>query len=160
MAYYFLRDTKFKYIGLDLPENIALQSYYLKSMFPDKDFLLFGDPCLKERLNSHSFDIALLPSFCIEYIESDSVDVSFNSYSLAEMTWPAIDNYLQQLGRITKSFFYHVNHTVWRVSADEFRFDPRKFRLLLRFPTMWGRDRKAPTLDHHDFLYKRIQVQP
>ena len=67
----------------------------------------------------------------------------------------SITNYLQHIARITTTYFYHVNHTVWRISADDFVFDPKKFKLLLRFPTMWGRDRKSPNIDHHDFLYVR-----
>jgi len=39
MAYYLMRDVPHgTYIGVDLPENAALQAYYLLSSFPDKKY--------------------------------------------------------------------------------------------------------------------------
>jgi hypothetical protein len=40
MAYYLIRDSKFKYLGLELAENVALRSFYLMSLFPQKNFYL------------------------------------------------------------------------------------------------------------------------
>jgi hypothetical protein len=157
MAYFLIREIEnLRYIAVDLPENIALQSFYLMSLFPEKSYLLYDDPDYAQRMSTHDFDIALLPSFCIEDVPDDSVALSYNSYSLAEMSWDAVNNYLLQINRITSEYFYHVNHTVWAVNADEFSVDSNRFELMFRFPTMWGRDPRAPVeIDHHDYVFKR-----
>jgi hypothetical protein len=42
MAYFIIRDiNEAAYIDLDLPENIALTSYYLLKAFPKKKIILF-----------------------------------------------------------------------------------------------------------------------
>jgi putative sugar O-methyltransferase len=157
MAYFLIREVRdLKYIAIDLLENIALQSFYLMSAFPEKQFLFYDDPNYLRRLQTNDFDVALLPNFCIDDIPNDSITLSYNSYSLAEMGWDAINNYLKNICRITSTYFYHVNHTVWAINADEFNVDPKKFELMFRFPTMWSRDPKnVVQIDHHDYLYKR-----
>ncbi len=158
LAYFLIKNVRnLKYIGIDLPENIALQTYYLTTTYPEKRFLLADDEHLLSRLINEDFDIALLPSQYIESMPSNSVNLSFNSYSLAEMSKSAADNYITQLSRISSGYIYHINHTRWAVSADDFNVDRSKFELMFRFPTMWGRDPIHPELDHHDYLYRRLR---
>jgi hypothetical protein len=151
MAYYLMRDFKnIKYIGVDLPENAALQAYYLISHFPDLKIKLFGeDP----QVIGDDYDIYILPNYAIESLDTNSVNLSFNSYSLAEMGLDAINNYINILCRVTKDFILHLNHVYWEVSSDHFPVDMNKFQLLFRNPTMWGKDPNNYKLDHHEFFY-------
>jgi hypothetical protein len=150
MAYYCLRDIfNAKYICVDLPENAALQAYYLKSHFPDKKIRLYG-----EDFESNDFDALVIPNYAIESLQENSISLSFNSYSLAEMSLETIDKYVNIISKITEDYIYHLNHVYWEVSADSFKIDLDKFQLLFRNPTNWGKDPRKYHLDHHEFLYK------
>ena len=155
MAYYLMRDVPHgTYIGVDLPENAALQAYYLMASFPDKKILLYGEEEIRD-CDISKFDAIIIPNFAIETIFSDGVNLSFNSYSLAEMSLETIESYLKTICRVSSDYFYHVNHTVWEVNADLFPIDYEKFDLLFRFPTMWGKDPQQLVVDQHDFIYQR-----
>lgn len=150
MAYYSLRDIpNAKYICVDLPENAALQAYYLKSHFPEKKIRLFG-----EDFEANDFDALIIPNYAIESLDENSVDLSFNSYSLAEMGRDTMENYVQLISKITQDYIYHLNHVHWEVSADSFPIDLNKFQLLFRNPTNWGKDPRRYHLDQHEYLYK------
>lgn len=150
MAYYCLRDIpNVKYICVDLPENSALQAYFLKSHFPDKKIRLLG-----ENFPPNDFDALIIPNFSIESLEENSISLFFNSYSLAEMSLEAIEKYINIASKITGDYIYHLNHSFWEVSADNFKIDLDKFQLLFRNPTNWGKDPRKYHLDHHEYLYK------
>jgi len=150
MAYYCLRDIfNLKYICVDLPENAALQAYFLKSHFPDKKIRLHG-----ENFQKNDFDVLIIPSYAIELLSENSTNLFFNSYSLAEMGLETIDKYINIISKITEDYIYHLNHAFWEVSADHFKIDLNKFQLLFRNPTNWGKDPRKYHLDHHEYLYK------
>jgi putative sugar O-methyltransferase len=154
MAYYFIRDNpEATYIDFDLPENLALASYYLLKAFPEASATLFGEADLTpETLRSSR--IVLMPSFEIQKLQDKSVSVSFNSYSLAEMSGSAIKEYIAHITRITKGHFLHVNHTRNAVvNADNFGVEQHGFKLLERRVAGWtlGINRDA---DEFQFLYE------
>lgn len=143
------------YINLDLPEILCISSYQLMNLYPDKSVLLYAEAARIDSATIASHDIALLPSFAIEALGADSVDASFNSYSLAEMDQPTIQNYATHLSRITSRFILHVNHVADSlVSADNFAFDASKFELTSRTRALWnlGRNLKC---DEYEFLLTR-----
>jgi len=150
LAYYCVRDIPdVKFILVDLPENAALQAYYLKTMFPEKNIKLYGESAIDSQ-----FDILIMPNFAIEEIENDSINLTFNSYSLAEMSRATMEHYIKLICRFTKDYFYHLNHVYWEVSSDEFPIDFSKFQLLFRNPTLWGKDPRSYKIDQHEYLYK------
>jgi hypothetical protein len=151
MAYYLLRDySNIQYIGVDLPENAALQAYYLMSHFPNLKIMLWGEDGVS---NNIDYDILIMPNFAIENLPENSVNLSFNSYSLAEMSVETANNYILHMCKMTKDFILHLNHVYWEVSSDNFPIDYNKFQLLFRNPTMWGKDPANYLLDQHEFLY-------
>ena len=151
MAYYLLRDySNIQYIGVDLPENAALKAYYLISQFPKLKIKLWGDD---EVLNNDDYDILIMPNFAIENLPENSVNLSFNSYSLAEMSVESANNYILHMCKMTKDLILHLNHVYWEVSSDNFPIDYNKFQLLFRNPTMWRKDPANYLLDQHEFLY-------
>lgn len=141
MAYFVIRDVhQAAYIDLDLPENIALTSYYLSKAFPDKNIILFGE-C--ENINNHlkPGNILLMPSFVVKELNSVSIDLIFNSYSLAEMSRETIDFYILEFDRLLKQnkYFYHLNHnTRCVVKADDFGVNPDHFNLLYKIKGNWN----------------------
>jgi hypothetical protein len=150
-----LMPANLSYVNLDLPEILCISSYQLLNLFPEKSFLLYGEV---DTINSHtinSHDISLLPCFAIENMQENSVDVSFNSYSLAEMGSETVTNYTQLLSQITQQAILHVNHVAKAlVSADAFPFDHAKFELVRRDRALWnlGRDLNC---DEYEFLLER-----
>jgi putative sugar O-methyltransferase len=155
MAYFLLRDSaKTTYVDFDLPENLALTSYYLLRAFPTLKVALYGE----EELNSdtlHDFRVVLMPNFEIEKLPNDSADVVFNSYSLAEMSVEAINNYIKHMTRISKRYFLHVNHTSNSlVKADDFGIEQNGYELLSRKPALWNRGRML-VVDEYEFLYSK-----
>ncbi|WP_166371104.1 putative sugar O-methyltransferase [Psychromonas sp. SA13A] len=98
------------YINFDIPEILLVSSYYLSTQFPNKKILCYEgiDMDLSpERIKS--YDIVLLPNFMIEKFQSDSVDLFFNTISMGEMEINIVNNYIEQVGRISSKYFYHEN---------------------------------------------------
>jgi putative sugar O-methyltransferase len=155
MAYFLLRDnSNICYIDFDLPENVALTSFYLLSAFPEKRIALFGEIDL-DTDDIKSYDAVLLPNFQLGKLSENSVDLTFNSYSLAEMSRETINGYLAFVNGFTKKFFFHVNHTKnILVKSHEFNIDRNKFELLYRAPALWNMARNK-NMDEFEHLYKR-----
>lgn len=151
------RDSDLTYINLDLPEILCISSYQLLNLLPEKKIALYGEI---EDINSgvlSTYDLALMPSFVIESLEADSVNVAFNSYSLAEMDAPTIENYASQLSRVCKDTIFHVNHVRDAlVGANNFPFDLEKFTLTSKARAEWNVGRNL-WCDEYEFIYKRIE---
>jgi ubiquinone/menaquinone biosynthesis C-methylase UbiE len=155
MAYFINSKNTSTYIDIDLPENLALTAYYLISCFPTKKILLYGEAEIKN-INLSDYDIILLPNFEIINIPTQSVDLVFNSYSLAEMSKKTIDLYISEIQRICKTYFMHVNHTkrVTSYSADDFGIDTKTFKLISRELAPWGQGINL-NADEFEFIYKK-----
>lgn len=158
MAYYLLRDNdNLTYIDVDLPENAALTSFYLLSAFPEKKIALYGEIDLASD-DVNNYDAVILPNFALKQLKSGSVDLAFNSYSLAEMSRETINNYINEFNRVCNKFIFHVNHNkVSLVKADEFPIDKNKFELVFRAPALWNMARNAE-MDEFEYLYKNKQM--
>jgi len=155
MAYYLIRDMpNLTYIDVDLPENMALTAYYLLTAFPDRKIALYGE-FDTENVNFTEFDAIILPSFAITTLPSGSVDLMFNSYSMAEMSLETVNMFVSEFARVVKSYVFHVNHNrVSSVKADEFGIDRNGFSLLYKTPALWNfaRDWRS---DEFEYLYRR-----
>jgi putative sugar O-methyltransferase len=99
-----------KYIGFDLPENTLVQAYYLSCAFPHARVLVYDrntatlSPGL---LDAH--DIVLMPNFMLPQVPSRTADLIVNSRSLSEMSSETIEEYLRQIDRIGRLWFFHEN---------------------------------------------------
>jgi putative sugar O-methyltransferase len=155
MAYYLIRDSAdTTYVDFDLPENMALTAYYLLRAFPALNIVLYGE----EELNNNTLRnnrVVLMPNFEITKMPSDSAGVVFNSYSLAEMSAEAIDEYIKDMTRINRRYFMHVNHTTNSlVKADNFGIERYGYNILSRKPALWNRSR-VRVVDEYEFLYSK-----
>lgn len=152
-AYFLLRDRPdITYHNFDLPENLALASYYLLKTLPDRRVTLYGEA----ELTNHSFDnpgIFMMPSFEIMKVPEKSIAVSFNSYSLAEMSPSAIRTYIEQIARITNGYFLHINHNENAVlRADDFGIENYGFKCVSRRLAEWTLGIN-PNSDEFEYLY-------
>lgn len=154
LGHFLMRDNAdLTYIDVDLPENMALTAFYLLSAFPEKNIALYGELDLASA-DLGRYDAVVLPNFALPELKDDSVDLAFNSYSLAEMSLNNVANYVGHFNRISSKFIYHVNHTrIPPVRADDFPFDFNKFELISRAPALWNMARNAD-MDEFEYLYK------
>jgi putative sugar O-methyltransferase len=153
MAYYLRRDhPSLTYVDFDLPETLALASYYLLKSLQDLKITLYGEADLVEALGGAS--IIMMPSFEIMKMPPKSVAVSFNSYSLAEMSPSTIRVYITQIARTTEGHFLHVNHNKNAVlAADNFGIEDHGFKLVSRRLARWTLGINAKS-DEYEYLYK------
>ena len=154
LAYFLARDNpSVSYVDFDLPEATALASYYLMRSLPSLSIHLYGEMELSEQTLATP-GCFIMPSFEIKKMPSRSAAVSFNSYSLAEMSPATIQLYIDQIMRITTHYFLHVNHNRNAVlSADKFGIEERGFELVSRDLAGWTMGIN-PASDEYEYLYK------
>ena len=154
LGYFLMRDNdNLTYVDVDLPENMALTAFYLLSAFPEKKIALFGELDLASD-DLGQYDAIILPNFSIEEIKDGAMDLSFNSYSLAEMSVSTVANYISNFARITSKFICHINHTQKSaVKADDFGIEEKEFELIFRAPAMWNMARNKD-FDEFEYVYK------
>ena len=161
MAYYLIRDSNdATYVDFDLPENLALTSFYLMKAFPEKKVLLYGEADFSE-IELSDYDIVLMPSFQLDKLKDETADMVFNSYSLAEMSPQTIRHYVLQSAKLINDggWLYHVNHTRHSlVSAKDFPV-PDSLSLVSEEFAAWNLGRNSD-MDEYEFLYKKNKQVP
>lgn len=108
MAYYLLRDQKqIKYIDFDVPESLALTSYYLLRSFPHLNFLLYGEEKLSPNTIAKA-DIVLMPLSTMNSLASESADVVFSSHAISDISPEAMQAYMSAIARMTAGCFLYM----------------------------------------------------
>jgi putative sugar O-methyltransferase len=111
MAYYLLRDRgKVKYLDFDIPESIALASYYLLKAFPRLTFLLYGESDLTKEAIARA-DVVLMPVFELATMPAESVDVAFSSHAMSDISSEALVDYLYNIDRMTRGCFLYIGNS-------------------------------------------------
>jgi hypothetical protein len=106
MAYYLLRDLQgVTYLDFDVPESIALATYYLMKSFPTLKFLLYGEEDLSTIAQA---DVVLLPVFELAKMPSQSVDLTFSSHAMSDVSPKAMTEYLRNIDRMTRDCFFYM----------------------------------------------------
>ncbi len=147
------------YIGFDLPENIFIQSYYLTCAFPDLKILTFGENQNNlTRSAIKEYDIILMPNFLIPRTEDAVADLIINVRSLSEMPYETIEEYIKQIDRTSRLFFFHEN--IFKERRDELHGIPSpKFPqlnnhlLLSESESRWPRYQRDSVYPCHEYLY-------
>jgi hypothetical protein len=151
MAYYLLRDGMgIKYIDFDVPESIALTSYYLLKAFPSANFLLYGEKDLTAEVLAGS-DIVLLPLFEMARIPQGSLDLTFSSHAMGDLSDSAMIEYLGIIGRVTEQYLLYLGDS--RAADRLSRLGGGYLKLLEARSTAWNRHR-APRAREGEYLYK------
>lgn len=115
-------DTKI--ISIDLPEALLLQSYYLHSIFPEKNFFLYED--FKNIKNFENFDLQkydfyLLPPWALKKFKyANKIDLIINIDSMMEMRKSIIAEYFDLIhySLAEGGIFYNVNKYLKSASGD------------------------------------------
>ena len=153
MAYYLIRDNPgVTYLNFDTPETTALASYYLLKSFPNLTAALYGEAELTPELLNNS-DIILMPSFELPQLCDASVDVSFSSHVLADLSAQAVCEYIDQLARITRDHILLLDRSDTRPSVSR-RLCRKsgRFNLVRKCATFWDSARALRT-DQTECLY-------
>ncbi len=159
-AYYLLKERNdLTYVNFDLPEILLMSSYYLMNAFPDKRILLFGESQSKKISadTMNSYDIILLPNLELPKLDRDSVDLFINTGSLSEMDLVTIREYISQIARTCKRYFFHENSDQKKVileghvevPASKFPI-PDNFKRIHKYPSLLTVER------YRQYLYERI----
>jgi hypothetical protein len=157
-AYYLKRDySNTTYINFDLPETIALASYYLLKAFPEMQVVLYGEGELTEDIIAGS-DIILMPNFELLRLPASCVNVFFNSHVLADMSLPAIQLYLEEIARTTRGYIFHLNRgRACGIVADYLRQQQRsRFVMLEEQQAAWHSARSSQN-DEIEQLYVPLE---
>jgi len=166
LAYFTMRNIeKFCYIDFDLPETLCLASYYLMKTWPEKNTLLYGEEDYTS--NAHQkYDLIFMPSFEIEKLGSETVDLFINKNSLGEMTEAAARNYISYITNST-NYFFHMNHdnipNIYEndnhgLLGYQYPIPEDKFRLMMKYPDighMFYQGMIDYNMDIFFYLYER-----
>jgi hypothetical protein len=110
MAYYLLRDRPgVTYLDFDVPESIALTSYYLIKAFPRLRFMLYGEEELTAGAIAKA-DVVLMPVFELASMPAESVDVTFSSHTMSDISSEAMVEYLKNIDRVTRDCLLHIGN--------------------------------------------------
>ena len=154
--YYILKNLKNRstFVCIDIPETLTLAAYFLSKAFPEKKVFLYGEKKLNfDKLSD--YELIFLPSWEIENLKDDSLELMINKNSLGEMKPSVALNYLKQIHR-TSNYFFSMNHEVFRnkfsdgtssLINKEFNIN-NQFQELIRYPD----------LSHLTFLNNKIDL--
>jgi hypothetical protein len=110
MAYYLLRPRKnLTYLNFDVPESIALASYYLVKAFPDRRFVFYQEREIDAGSLNHP-SVILMPAFQLARMPAQSIDVAFSSHAMSDLSPSAVERYLGDIIHMTRARFMDVSH--------------------------------------------------
>ena len=166
LTYYILKDlNNCSFINFDIPETLTLASYYLSKCFPEKKIFLYGQEKFDAKLIKE-YDLLLLPSWEIEKLDEDSIELMINKNSLGEMEPEAALNYIDQIHKSSK-YFFSVNHETFRNKFDNKKYSlinseynkKGRFKELIRYPDIghltWENNRINFDSEIFFYIYKK-----
>jgi hypothetical protein len=108
MAYYLLRaEAAITYLDFDLPESLALTAYYLAKSMPDRPMLLYGEEDFAPGVMS-SYDVILMPPCELGGLSTHTVDITFSSHALSDLTAAAQSEYVREIARVTSAWLLNI----------------------------------------------------
>lgn len=142
LAYLFLKaNPRSSYCIIDIPPALYLSQEYLSVLFPNEKIFRFR-PFQNYREVRDEFEssrIKFLMPHQIELLPDKIFDLTINISSLHEMTREQISNYLKQIERLNKGFFYSKQWQRSRtkdnsyIRQDEYPI-PRKWKKVYHRP--------------------------
>lgn len=146
----FMQRGTRKYIIVDIFPSIYLSEQYMKARFPSlniftaEDFESFHD--VQRKIDQCSI-IFLHPSQ-ISFLPNDYVDLVININSFMEMSYPEVENYFNEIDRITVGYFYTKQWIENKTKSGIHRFNRYNYPI----PKSWSSkiDRVDPI--HSDFF--------
>jgi putative sugar O-methyltransferase len=97
-----------RYLGLDLPENVIIQSWYLTRSLPR---LRIGTDCAEvlNRQDWGGLDAAILPNWALTDLRPPRLDVVVNVHSFGEMNRSTLGVYFAEINRLRPLWVFHDN---------------------------------------------------
>lgn len=159
-AYYLMRDCPgVKYVDFDVPETIALASYYLLKCFPKLRVTLYGEAPLTHPTLNES-DIVLLPSCELPRMLDHSADVSFISNVLRDMSIPAACEYINHIIRVTRSHILNIDCSgTVRLLSEQLNRQADQFQLTRTRHVFWNSARALQS-DELESLFSTPSTKP
>lgn len=119
-----------------------LAQYFLLKTFPEKKILIEEggnrDRIKQEDIENH--DIILAGNYVFPQFPDLCADLVANARSLSEMEFETIEEYMKQLDRVCKKWFWHDNSNQksheYEIPAFEFPI-PESFRLISKVKSVW-----------------------
>jgi hypothetical protein len=138
MAYYLLRDRpNVSYCDFDVPESIALSSYYLLKAFPHLRFLLYGEQELAKE-SIAQVDVVLMPIFELANMPAGSIDVTFSSHAISDVSPQAMTEYMNNIADMTRSAFLYIgNSRASKLISDLIDRNHGSFKLTTTHSSGW-----------------------
>ncbi len=89
-------------------------AYFLLSMMDKCRYIDFDLPEIREhqvefRCALESYDVILMPNFELPKLPDASVDLFINTGSLSEMEYATVEEYIDQIARTCRLYFFHDN---------------------------------------------------
>ena len=138
MAYYLLRcRPNLTYLDFDVPESLALTTYYLGTALPELRLLLYGENNFSDE-SITAAGAVLMPPFELEKLPVGCADVTISSHTTSDMSPQAMRAYLALIARFTRGHFFYIGHaegaeTMARI-LNESNYG---FRLLEKSSSQW-----------------------
>lgn len=160
------KHTNSKFILFDIPEVAAISSAFLISSFPDKKIRLYGEGSISHA--NKDFEIGIFPHFAIDNLESDSIDLFYNSCSFSEMDEATSRKYLSVIEKCCRKYFMHDNH------ESDFNFlktdgtfskniigsklipNSNNFKLIYKKPRTHGLPEDS-SFESYEYLYEKFE---
>jgi putative sugar O-methyltransferase len=154
------RSRRMKYVGVDLPENLTIQAYYLSCVFPHLRVYVYDEDFRSlDREMAEAYDVVLLPTASLPAVASELVDLIVNVRSLSEMKQEQINEYFAQIARLKPRFFFHEN--IFKPRVDGLPGIPsasfpylEEFVLLHTGPSRWPRYGPDSVYPCHENLFQ------
>jgi hypothetical protein len=153
MAYYLLRtEAAITYLDFDLPESLALTAYYLAKSMPHRTMLLYGEEAFTPGA-TRSYDAILMPPWELGRLSTDSVDITFSSHALSDLTTPARSEYMREIARATSAWLLNIGRQSGCQALHSW-IESQHLSLTStsRRPSEWNRYR-APHANEVELLY-------
>jgi hypothetical protein len=157
MAYYLLRDrARTTYINFDVPESVALMSYYLMKAFPERRFLLYGEEELTRETIGQA-DVVLMPVSELGRMPAGGADVTFSSHAMSDLAYGAMSVYLSNVARMTRGWFLFIGSEAGGEAVRKAAMrEPSSFDLVEKKASGWHSHR-APESGEVEQLYRMSQ---
>ena len=158
LARIIMLDQKIKYFIIDLPETIALSTFFLNQNFPEKKILTYNNIKNKNLIADDivDYDIIMMPSWV--NFENIKIDLFINTRSMMEMNFDTIKNYFKfiQKNISNQGYFFNCNRyykdTVGQpIKLHEYPYD--KFWKLISSEPTWCQRRL------HTLITKRVSEE-
>lgn len=165
MAYYLMKgNDKRVYIDFDLPETLAVGAYYLSKTLPHRKIFLHDGGEVDWQKVLREYEIVMMPNWAIDSLPALSVDVFLNTFSLSEMSYPVIEQYLKKISVACRHYFLHnnmdrpgvFNAGFERTPASQYPFPSNSFKSLYKRYDLFQQKHSGRDGDYREFLYQRI----